>query len=174
MELTSPANPGSLPPSSRVYLQCHGGRTQVSSGRINPEGSRFTISHTLAATRIPGSYKPLYSVRLPALKQINFKLSPVPYWGNVVARVNYSERLQRNTNAFYIKPPTPSSFMSNFICPKTTLETFQWSRDYSKVFVNIFEIFPKSVPILEFLAPLGVSYFILSNDLLNHERRRMP
>jgi hypothetical protein len=63
------------------------GRTQVSSGRINPEGSRFTIAHTLAETRIPRSYKPLYSVRFPALKQINFELSPVPYRGNVVARV---------------------------------------------------------------------------------------
>jgi hypothetical protein len=64
--------------------------------------------------------EPLYSTRLPALRQTNFKLGLVPYRGNVVARVNCSERLQRNTNAFFIKPPTPSSFMSNFICPKTT------------------------------------------------------
>jgi hypothetical protein len=101
-------------------------------------------------------HESLYSMRLPALRQTNFKLGPVPYRGNVVARVNCSERLQRYTNPFYIKPPTPSSFMSNFICPKTTLETFQWSRDYSKVFINIFEIFPESVPIQEFLAPLQV------------------
>jgi hypothetical protein len=31
-------------------------------------------------------------MRLPALKQTNFGLSHVPYWGNVVARVNCSER----------------------------------------------------------------------------------
>jgi hypothetical protein len=40
----------------------------------------------LATTQIPGSYKPLCSVRLPALKQTNFRISPVPYQGNVVAR----------------------------------------------------------------------------------------
>jgi hypothetical protein len=74
VEFTSPARPDST--SFRVSLRRHGGRTQVSSGRINPEGSRFTIAHKLAATRILESFKPLYSMRLPPLKHIDFRLSP--------------------------------------------------------------------------------------------------
>jgi hypothetical protein len=111
----------------------------VSSGRINPEGSRLTIAHTLAATRIPGSSKPLHSVRLPALKQINFELSPVPYRGNVVARVNCSERtlsdhqcLLKTTISFILHGSSP-------LVQKSFLKTFQWSRCYSKVFEDIFK-----------------------------------
>jgi hypothetical protein len=54
----------------------------------------------VACTIFSRYHEPLYSMRLPALKQTNFKLGLVPYRGNVVARVNCSERLQRNTNAF--------------------------------------------------------------------------
>jgi hypothetical protein len=111
----------------------------VSSGRINPEGSRFTIAHTLAATRIPGSYKPVYSVRLPALKQINFELSPVPYRGNVVARINCFEQtlsdhqcLLKTTNSFILHESSP-------LVQKQFSKTFQWSRCYSKVFKDIFK-----------------------------------
>jgi hypothetical protein len=111
----------------------------VSSGRINPEGSRFTIAHTLAATQISGSYKPLYSVRLPALRQINFELSPVPYRGNVVAQINCSERtlsdhqcLLKTTNSFILHE-------SSSLFQKPFLKTFQWSRYYSKVFEDIFK-----------------------------------
>jgi hypothetical protein len=112
----------------------------VSSGQINPEGSRFTIAHTLAATRIPGSYKPLYSVRLPTLKQINFELSPVPYRGNVVARINCSERtlsdhqcLLKTTISFILHGSSPLVQKPFF------LKTFQWSKYYSKVFEDIFK-----------------------------------
>jgi hypothetical protein len=59
--------------------------TQVSSGRVAYWQARHTIAHHFATIRIPGSYKPPYSARLPALRQINFGLSPVPYRGNVAA-----------------------------------------------------------------------------------------
>jgi hypothetical protein len=53
---------------------------------------------------------------------------------------------------------TTNSFFSHaqLHVSKTILKPFQWSRYYSKVFESIFEIFPESVPILEFLAPLQV------------------
>jgi hypothetical protein len=54
----------------------------------------------------------------------------------------------KTTNSFF--------FHTQLHLSKTTLKTFQWSRYYSKVFKNIFEIFQESVPILEFLAPLQV------------------
>jgi hypothetical protein len=40
-----------------------------------------------------GLTDPYIVVRLPALKQTDFKLGPVPYPGNVAARVNCFERL---------------------------------------------------------------------------------
>jgi hypothetical protein len=91
LELTSPVNPGSLPPLSVAPVPWRE-NPSVFSGRINPEGSWFTISHDLQQPGFRGSYRPLYSVRLLALKPTNFGLSPVPYLGNVVARVNCSER----------------------------------------------------------------------------------
>jgi hypothetical protein len=57
--------------------------------------------------------------------------------------------IYKTTNSFL--------FQAKLHLSKTTLKTFQWSRYYSKVFENIFKIFPESVPILEFfLAPLQV------------------
>jgi hypothetical protein len=109
----------------------------------------------VACTIFSRYHEPLYSTRLPVLKQTNFKLGPshtgVIWLHGLIVPSDYKKH-----QCLFINPPTPSSFMSNFICPKITLKTFQWSRCYSKVFENIFEIFPVSVPILEFLAPLQV------------------
>jgi hypothetical protein len=82
-------------------------------------------------------HEPLYSTRLPALKQTNFGLSPIPYQGNVVAQVNCSERTLSDhqchlKNYQLLYPP---------FVQKPFLKTFQWGRHYPKVFERIFEIF---------------------------------
>jgi hypothetical protein len=104
----------------------------------------------------PGTTNPYIIVRLPALKQTNFRLSPVPYRGNVVARVNYSERTLsdhqchlKTTNSFILQDHlhlSKNHFWKYFSGVDTTPR-------FSKTF------FPElclSVPILEFLAPLEV------------------
>jgi hypothetical protein len=60
-------------------------------------------------------------MRLPALKQKNFGLSPIPYRGDVVARVNCSSGYLVITNVI-LKPPTPLASMIISICPKTIFE----------------------------------------------------
>jgi hypothetical protein len=101
------------------------------------------------AYHFPGTTNRYIVVRLPALKQINFGLSPVPYRGNVVARVNCSGGYLVITN-FIWKPPTALSSMLISISPNPFLKTFQWSRYYPKVFEKHFQKFFLSVPILEF------------------------
>jgi hypothetical protein len=48
-------------------------------------------------------------MRLPALKQTNFGLSPIPFQGNVVERVNYSSGYLVITNVLYKNPPSSNS-----------------------------------------------------------------
>jgi hypothetical protein len=107
MEFTSPARPGST--SFRASPRRHGGRTQVSFGRINPKGSRFTIAHKLAATRIPESCKPLYSMRLPALRANRLQTKPVPY------RVMWLHYLIASSD--YKETPMPFSETTNSFLP---------------------------------------------------------
>jgi hypothetical protein len=59
--------------------------------------------------QLPRYHKPLYSMRFPALKQTNFRLSPVPYQGNVVARVNCFGGYLVITNVLYKNPPASNS-----------------------------------------------------------------
>jgi hypothetical protein len=116
MEYTSPGNPGRLHPSSVVPVPWR------EKPKCLPDSSLLVgLLHycaPLATTRILGSYKPLYSARLPALRQIDFGLSGVPYWGNVVARVNCSERTLSDhqchlKNHQLLYPPWSSPFVQN-------------------------------------------------------------
>jgi hypothetical protein len=59
--------------------------------------------------QLPRYHKPLYSMRFPKLKQTNFRLSPVPYQGNAVARVNCSSGYLVITNVHYKNPPASNS-----------------------------------------------------------------
>jgi hypothetical protein len=71
----------------------------------------------VACTMFSRYHEPLYSMRLPALKQTNFQLGPVPYRGNVVAQVNCSSGYLVITNVIW-KPPTPLSSKILFSCLK--------------------------------------------------------
>jgi hypothetical protein len=55
--------------------------TVLTLNRRQP-GFRCIVYH------FPGTANPYIVMRIPTLKQTNFRLSPVPYQGNVVARVN--------------------------------------------------------------------------------------
>jgi hypothetical protein len=48
-------------------------------------------------------------MRLPALKQTNFRLSPVPFQGNVVEWINYSGGYLVISNVLYKNPPSSNS-----------------------------------------------------------------
>jgi hypothetical protein len=71
----------------------------------------------LATTRIPGLDDPYIVIRLPILKSKNYRLSPILYQGNVVAR----EKLVWQTlirNAFFLNPSSPFYlFNSIFLKP---------------------------------------------------------
>jgi hypothetical protein len=98
MEYTSLANPGRLPPSSIVLVP------RREKPKCLPDGSLLAgLLHYCpppVTTRIPGSYRPLYSTRLPTLKWINFKLSPIPFQGNVVAGVIASSDYKETPMSF--------------------------------------------------------------------------
>jgi hypothetical protein len=80
MEFTFSANPGSLPPFSRVLLQCHGGRTQVSSRRVAYWQARYTIAHHLRQPGFLGSTA-LYSYEAPRTKANKLWAKPRPILG---------------------------------------------------------------------------------------------
>jgi hypothetical protein len=65
---TSSTHPGSLPPRSSVTPVPHQETHSVFRPDKSLAGSRFTITHLLAAIRIPGYRVPLYSYEIPVLK----------------------------------------------------------------------------------------------------------
>jgi hypothetical protein len=105
----------------------------------------------LMTTRIPGSSRPLYSARLPALRQINFGLSPVLYQGNVVARVNFSERTPSDHQC-HLK--NHHLLVLQFDIKTIFLKSLQWGKCYPKVFGKHFCKLYLSVPSPRVLAPL--------------------
>jgi hypothetical protein len=108
-------------------------------------------------------HEPLYSMRLPTLKQTNFKQGPIPYRGNVVARVNCSGGYLMITNVIW-KPPTPLSSMIISICPKTIFENISVEYILLQGFWKHFRNFLWVFPILEFLAPLDVCQGFAANQ----------
>jgi hypothetical protein len=149
VEFTSLARPGSLP----QFVECNSGAT-VGEPKCLPAAQDmplYCVDPHYASTRIPGSYGPLYCVRLPALKQTDFGLSPVPHRGNVVAHKELVWRkLIHNAIFIYPSPPFLHFPRHNF------LKTFQWNRALFQGFRNPFVKSQFSVPILEFWAPLQV------------------
>jgi hypothetical protein len=112
---------------------------------VNPDSG-------LTCTILLRYHEPLYSTRLPALRQTNFGLSPVPYRGNVVAWVNCSERTLSDHQC-HLK--TTNSFLLHL------LKNHFW-KHFSGVgntprFLKAFSKFSLSVPNPRVLAPLEVS-----------------
>jgi hypothetical protein len=102
-------------------------------------------------------HEPLYSMRLPALKQTNFGLSPVPYRGNVVARVNCSERTLSDHQC-HLK--TTNSFILHLL--KTIFENISVGVSTTPRFLKAFSKLSLSVPYPRVLAPLeGLSRALL-------------
>jgi hypothetical protein len=123
----------------------------VSSSRINPSTDPDSLLPIyLQQSRFQGTAYPYIVVRCLVPKEINYELSPVPYQGNVVARVKLVWRTLIR-NAFFLNPPSPFSSIYLHLSKTSFLKTFHWNRALFQGFRKHFQIPKLSVPNLEFL-----------------------